>query len=325
MHTHSKTDSRHRPVHKLGLLLLCSLLFTGLNACQEDPVINSGQDFTQPTSASSVNPTASSNNSSTPDSSAAPQDSSGDTGVRLTGVVKDKASGLLLSEALIRIDTTSTITDGAGYYQMDHLVSGEAILIVQHPGYVPYTAQINLSSGRSFQDIALEPLTGNNQSSSPSASPTPVILKEDGTVSQPSASASPSPSSSASNSPEPTPSPSSGYDPQLDEVVQTKVVARRQENGLALVFLLQRSNGLPVNWEWGTVKIEYYLANKTVPSEGSTLFLTSGTSILTANGDTFVVDTGDRNVENQIEINFTLTFPNGRQLPQDLTLNLNAS
>lgn len=299
-------------------LLLCLL---SLSACETEPVIFGPQeDLTQSQNANQGSIP------STPTTSAEPSESSRlplspDTDdVRLTGVIKDQSTGLLLSEALIRVDTQAAISDGAGFFQIDNLEAEKVILIVQQPGYIPYTATVELKSGRNFHDIDLVPLAQNaNQNSpSPSASATPIILEEDGSTPAPTA----TPNSGESVTPTPTPSPSGPYDPQIDEIALSNVVMRRKENGLELVFLMQRSNSLPVNWEWGSISVEYFLANTTIFAEDTTYFLTSGKTELRQNGDTFVVDPGNRQVGDEIEIDFTLTFPNGRELKQTETVTL---
>jgi len=297
----------------LSLTTLCLLV----GACQ-DPVLNLQQrDPTQPSRAAPE----------------APADTEAATGQsRLAGVIKDQQTGQLLNNAQIRVDAEAGKSDSAGFYQFLSLPPGEVKLIVQYPGYHPYTQTLTLVPGRQTVDVALLPLSvlplpepmpnpDNPLDGSPSAEPVPIILNPDGSTSTPSpvATASASPSPVPSLSPSPSPSPSPAYDPDLDRVVQADVFIKRQGDGLQLSFVLQRSNGLPVNWSWGQVRVEYYLANLDSQGEVSQ-FLTNGSTVLNDNGDNFVVSNLTQTAGTQVRINFTLTFPNQRQVSQELTI-----
>lgn len=307
------------PALSLGLLLSC-----------QEPVLNlNQQDLSQP------GPSAS--NSPGPVASGEAQ---------LAGIVSDQISGALLNDAQVRVDTTGVRSDAAGFYLFEGLRAGEAKLIVQHPGYRPHTRTLQLSAGRQTVDIALLPVdaplpvtpsdappdslpTAQPGSPAPAPSPTPIILNPDGSTSvpsaAPSASASPLPSATPSASPSASPSANPGnsaYDPELDRTAQAEAIVKSHPNGLQLQFLLSRSNGLPVNWGWGQVRVEYYLANLE-PDNSLGQFLTSGSSVLLSNGDGFVLSNLSQSPNTRIRINFTLTLPDQRKISQEESLTVN--
>lgn len=311
------------------------LLATGfslalMSSCQE-PVLNlNQQDLSQPGATESP--------ANRPDAADAAQ---------LAGIVSDQLSGALLNDAQIRVDTTGVRSDAAGFYLFESLPVGEAKLIVQHPGYRPHTRTLQLSAGRQTVDIALLPVGADMPvpapdspatsipAPQPGASPAPIILNPDGSTSMPSSAptATPpvspiaSPSAAPSASPTATASPSanpdnSPYDPELDRVAQAEAIVKSHPNGLQLQFLLSRSNGLPVNWGWGEVKVEYYLANLE-PDDSLGQFLTSGSSVLLSNGDGFVLSNLSQSPNSRIRINFTLTLPDQRKISQEQSLTVN--
>lgn len=294
------------------LLAALSSLLLLLPACQE-PVIGSGQDLTA---------------SPRPGATAA-SNSPAATGATLGGVVKNRETGALVNGATVRLDTRSTETDQAGFYQFAATPAGQAKLIVLHPNYQPYSETLTLDANRRIVDVQLLPngAATPGPSVTPSATP-PLILLPDGSTSpmptpsaSASASASASPSASASATPRPTATPA--YDPRLDDAEQAEVTVKRRSNGLELLFLLQSANGSPVNWEWGQVKVEYFIADANLNSNGSRDQVTSGRTVINAYGEEFVVGTGGRVVPDEVLVNFVLTLPDEREIEHEMTVEVN--
>lgn len=302
--------------------LLLSLLGC-LMACQE-PVLTQGQqDLT--------------NRPPSPATSAITQPDTGSpTQASLGGLIRERDSGKLVSGATVRLDTRATSSDQAGFYQFLNPGSGEAKLIVIHPDYAPFTETLSLDGKRRIHDVQLS-LTGAPAASptpqlssspgvTPSASPTPLILLPDGSVATPAPTASPSPSASSSSSPQSSGSPSASatpvasaspaWDPRLDEAAQAEVLVKRRSNGLELTFLLAKINGIPVNWEWGQIKVEYYIGKVGAPAADS--LVTSGRSVINAFGDSFVVTTGQAQVPETVRVKFTLTLPDARIIENEM-------
>lgn len=311
--------------------LLFALLL--LHACQE-PVISTGQtDTTQlPSSAGTPQPSSS---------------SAVTTQTRLSGVVKNAATGELLSNTQIRLDTQEVSSDDAGFYQFESDLQGPVKLIVQRPGFQDFSQTLNLSQERQILDILLFPSEASSKptgqppvspspspSTNPSANTEPIILLPDGTTATPSpeptdaASPTPSPSPSASASasaapsPSPSPSASPAFDPKIEEIEHSQIIIQLKENDLlSLSFLFETASGLPVNWDGGTVNVEYFLATSD-SSGGAGEFLTSGKSLVTANGDGFSVSIAGRNLKQFVQAQYTLKLPDGRSLNQNQTVQL---
>ncbi|HEY9839040.1 MAG TPA: carboxypeptidase regulatory-like domain-containing protein [Candidatus Obscuribacterales bacterium] len=279
-----------------------SLIFLLLLAGCQEPVLNdSQQDLTQ--SRSQSRPPQAVPSAVVTDSAA------------LGGIVRDGISGKLISGATVRLDTRATESDQAGFYQFAASQKGEFKLIVLHPDYQPYTETLQLDGTRRIHDVQLTPLGATappaaSSSPGPVASPTPILLLPNGSTASPGASPTASPLATPSVSPTATPVPtaSPAYDPLLDEAVQAEVLIKRHPNGLELVFLLQRSNGQPVNWEWGEVQVQYFLA------DNAGQLLTNGGTVLNAYGESFVVSPSNGQVPDQVQIQYTLTLPDHRQI-----------
>ncbi len=309
--------------------LLSLLICLASTAC--DPVLSTGgSDLSQPTSAS----TASSAKPGSSDIRLNP--------VSLIGVVRARNGQALISNATVRINTHTVQSDSAGFYQLDALPEGDVKLIVMAPGYQAYTRTLSLKVGSQVEDIDLlalgetqtdlepdstetptpKPDSSSEPAPAPSASGT-LILLPDGSASVaptaspspvPSASANPSASPSVSPSPTASPTPEPPYDPILDQAVNSQLLISPQNNDLRLTFSLSQVNGFPVNWSKGTVHVEYFLAN----GDGS--FLTSGRSVITTNGDSFVVSLGAKKADSTIIADYVLTLPNLSQIKKKETL-----
>ncbi|MGV3523657.1 MAG: carboxypeptidase-like regulatory domain-containing protein [Candidatus Sericytochromatia bacterium] len=286
--------------------LLC--LFVLLSACQEDPVLDgTPQDLTQ----NPGNPI-----SASPSPENTPTPNVGNPDVQLAGVVRNSSTGALLANATVRVNDQATRTDSAGFYRLSPTQTGAVKLIVIQEGFQPYTATLELRSGSQIQDIDLQAADQNVATPVPTASEGPIVLLPDGSASV----MPPRPTPSASPTPAPTPVPTAtpAWDPILDEAAQSDVLIRRRgQNQLELVFTLQRVNGLPVNWEWGQVLIDYNLGNPlNANSCDNAEFLTSGRSVINANGEGFVINLGSKEPENPVCINYTLTLPNREEIEQ---------
>ncbi len=306
-------------------LVIISLI-SAITACQE-PVLNPSQsDLGQNSSASPANSANLTNSNQ----------------ASLGGLIRERDTGKFISGASVRLDTRSTSSDQAGFYQFMNPGSGEVKLIVMHPNFATYTETLTLDSQRRIHDVQLSPLgtapsaSPDAQSSpniSPSSSPTPIILLPDGSVSSPSPSASasasaspqasPSPSSTSSSaSATPSPSPSPAWDPKLDDATQAQVLVKRRSNGLELVFLLAQNNGGPVNWEWGQVKVEYFIGKTSGPNTES--LVTSGRTVINAYGEGFVVVTSQAQGLDSVRVKFTLTLPDNRLIENEMLVQVSS-
>ena len=310
-------------------LIFPVVLSLSLASC--DPVLSTaGSDLTQPTSTTAAS-------SATPDNTSIRLNP-----VSLIGVVRARANQALISNATVRINSQSVQSDSAGFFQLDDLPQGEVKLIVIAPGYQAYTKTLTLKAGSQVEDIDLSvmgeilpeptpsPTIPNDGSESPNPSATAspqaspggtLILLPDGSASvaptpTPSPSVTPTPVPTSSASPAASATPEPPYDPILDEAVDAQVLISRQNADLRLTYTLTQVNGLPVNWSKGTVQVEYFLAS----AEGE--FLTSGRSVITANGDGFVVSLGSRTVGDNVIADYVLTLPNLSQIKKKETLTL---
>lgn len=289
------------------------LLTFVLVACQEDPVLNQQQsDLSQnrPAASSSTNP-------DTPAANPAQT---------LSGIVRDQQTGKLIAGASIRLDTLLGSSDQVGFYQFKQPPAGASKLIVVHPDYESFVETITVQGNRQIYDIQMVPkgmgqnplslpsvMASSSPGLEPSASATPIMLLPSGVPTPTSASSSPTPTTVSSPTPTPQATPSSAYDPILDEAAQGEVLVKRHSKGLELVFSLQQANGLPVNWSWGSVGVEYYLADL------SGRILANGKSVILSNGESFVV-TSSESFSEQVQVSITFTLPDARTLSFQSTL-----
>lgn len=293
-------------MHRIRLLLFICLL----TACQEDPVLSGSQtDLTQ-TAASVAPPGAAQSAASSPTAPPAPT-AEPVLQAAISGLVKD-ANGQLLAQTEVRLDNLVTHTDAVGFYQFLNPPVGESKLIVQRSGYQTYTQTLRLDGDRRIVDVQLTAAT---------ASSAPIVLLPDGTASalpstSPAATASPiaatSPTPGATSSADPAPTPSPAYDPQLDEAADSDVLLKRHANGLSLLFMLQKANGQPVNWEWGQITIQFVVTG----SDGTPI--ANGVTVMNSFGDQFVASTSVTSLPNQAAVTYTLTLPDGRSLSGNL-------
>lgn len=287
---------------------LLVLLF--LAACQEDPVLNQQQS-----DLSQNRPTAIS--SSSPDNPAV------NSAQTLSGIVRDQQTGKLIAGASIRLDTLLSSSDQVGFYQFKQPPAGASKLIVVHPDYESFVETITVQGNRQIYDIQMTPkgmgplpsslpsvMASSSPGLEPAASATPIILLPSG-VPTPVSAVSATPT--AVSSPIPQATPSSAYDPILEEAAQGEVLVKRHSKGLELVFSLQQANGLPVNWSWGSVGVEYYLADL------SGRILANGKSVILSNGESFVV-TSSETFSEQVQVSITFTLPDARTLSFQSTL-----
>lgn len=275
-------------------LLLCASLF----ACQE-PVITTGnsQDLSQtaPPSAQPSDP-----------ASTAPTATEKTT---LQGVVQEAGTQRLLPGVTVYLNEVTQVTDAIGFFKFENLSPGPAKLIIAAPNYANVNRNLTLTGGLQTEDVILTPGQNTVPPITPSAEPSTIILLPDGSTATPEPSATPTPAPSASPTPEataePSPSPSpTDTSPGLDEATSADVLVQRKDSALNLVFTLNQQNGLPINWSGETVYIEYYIAT---PDDQ---ILTSGRSLITSNGDGFVVSLGGRETTPRVNVDITLLLPN---------------
>ncbi|MGE3728037.1 MAG: carboxypeptidase regulatory-like domain-containing protein [Candidatus Sericytochromatia bacterium] len=246
----------------------------------------------------------------------------------LSGVVSDAASQRLLPGVTVRLGDKQVQSDQAGYYQFEQIEAGEAKLIVEAPGYLPQAITVEIQARRQVRDLSLQlasgglpPLPTAGPTPAPLTSPTPILLLPGGATPSPAISASviPLPSVSAVATPTPVPTPSPLYDPVLDDAKLSEVFLKRKINGLELNFLLYKSNGLPVDWKWGVVQVEYYLA-QSVSSNGVSApgnLISSGRTIIAQSNEPFLLTLNAEQLTllgEKIYVNYTLTLPDKRQL-----------
>lgn len=271
-----------------------------------------------------------------PVSSVAPRTGTG----FLSGVISDGVTQRLLPGVTVRVGEKRVQTDQAGYYQFEQLEAGEVKLIAEAVGYLSQAITIEIQPRRQVRDLGLQPGSGGSLPPLesppataplptalplPSASVPPIVLLPGGGVATPSpmVSASPLPSPTTSPAPNvtptPSPTPSSLYDPVLDEAKLSELFLKRRSNGLELNFLLYKANGLPVDWQWGVVQVEYYLA-QSVSTNGVTApgnLITSGRSIIAKSNEPFVSTLNAEQMAvlgETIFANYTLTLPDKRKL-----------
>lgn len=288
-----------------SILILCLL-----SACQEDPVLTTGQqDLSQPQPQTTSAPQV----QATPTPMATPV-----LGTSIGGVVRDSVSGQLVSQATVRLDARSTLTDQTGYYLFLEPGKGEGKLIVEREGYQPFTQTVQIGDSKRVVDIQIVP------ANAPTATPqTPVVLQPDGSASvAPSASpaasptpdSTPAPTATPGNGATPSPTASPAYDPALDEVAQSEVLVKNHPNGVELTFSLQKSNGLPVNWEWGQITVQYVISG----TDGKPI--ANGVTVINSFGDKFVTNSAVSPLPNQVKAVYTLTLPDGRKISADTTV-----
>ncbi len=235
----------------------------------------------------------------------------------LQGVIQEAGTQRLLPGVTVRINTTSQVSDEAGFFRFENLAPGEVKLIATAPNYVPINRTLELTAGTQTEDLMLQPVTASSPSPTPEASPTPIILLPDGSTAtpeptpMPTATATPTPS--ATPTPEATPTTEPSASSTLNEATQASVLVQRKNEDLLLTFTLNKSNGAPVQWSGDQVFIEYYIAT---PGDE---ILTSGKSLITSNGDRFVVSLGGRPSTEMVKVDITLLLPNQQVLTiQDL-------
>jgi hypothetical protein len=258
----------------------------------------------------------------------------------LSGVVMNTQKSLLAG-VTVRLGEQKVETDQTGYYQFSQVQPGEVKLIAEAPGYTPVALTVTIGAARQVQDLSLSTVQAGTSPvilpsappssdtvTSPSTSPTPVFLLPDGSSSAaPIASSSPAvqanptpvPATPVAGSPTPAPTASPLYDPNLDEAKLSELFLKRKSNGLELNFLLSKSNGLPVDWSWGVVKVEYYLAqtqtNNGIKSPGS--LITSGRTIIAQSNESFILTLSSEQMSqlgDSLYANYTLTLPDLRTL-----------
>lgn len=284
-----------------SILILCLL-----SACQEDPVLSTGQqDLSQAQPQTSSAPQI----QATPTPTATPA-----IGTSLGGVVRDSVSGQLVSQATVRLDARSTLTDQTGYYLFLEPGQGEGKLIVEREGYQPFTQTVQIGDSKRVVDIQIVPANAP----APTATPqTPVVLQPDGSASvspSPSPSPTPAPTATPGNGATPSPTASPAYDPVLDEVAQSDVLVKNHPNGVELTFTLQKANGVPVNWEWGQIMVQYVISG----TDGQPI--ANGVTVMNSFGDKFVTNSSVSPLPNQVKAVYTLTLPDGRKVSADSTV-----
>lgn len=259
----------------------------------------------------------------------------------LSGVVTDGATQRLLAGVTVRLGDKRVQTDQAGYYELAQLEAGEAKLIVEAPGYAPQAITVEIQSRRQVRDLSLQAGTGivptvplpsstvPNTATTPvpGSSPTPILLLPGGATATPTPAASatatpvPNASASASGNASPTPAPTASplYDPILDDAKASELFLKRKINGVELNFLLSKSNGLPVDWKWGVVQVEYYLA-QSVTTNGVSApgnLISSGRTIIAQSNEPFLLTLNAEQLGQlgeKVYANYTLTLPDKRQL-----------
>lgn len=248
----------------------------------------------------------------------------------LSGVVRDQTQKLLPG-VTVRLNGQQTQTDQVGFFEFSRLEPGEFKLIAEASGYQPVAVTVQLQARRQVQDLSLQALAPPVQPLTPSplVSPAlqPVFLppQEPSPASaspQPQNIATPQPTVTATSSPAvatPSPRPPSLYDPELDEAAVVELFLKRKANGVQLNFLLSKLNGLPVEWDWGVVQVEYYLAQplnqQGVVTPG--VLISSGRSVLTTNNQPFLLfldSTALTLLGDEVYATCTLTLPDKRQL-----------
>lgn len=250
----------------------------------------------------------------------------------LSGVVSDAASQRLLPGVTVRLGAKQVQSDQSGYYQFELIEAGEAKLIVEAPGYPPQAITVEIQPRRQVRDLSLQAGSGAVQPTGipPSAGPTPtplnspapIFLLPGGAIATPTPTPSTTPVATTpvpATTPTPMPTPSPLYDPVLDDAKLSEVFLKRKINGVELNFLLYKSNGLPVDWKWGVVQVEYYLA-QSISTNGVSApgnLISSGRTIIAQSNEPFLLTLNAEQLGqlgDKVYANYTLTLPDKRQL-----------
>ena len=244
----------------------------------------------------------------------------------LSGVVSGPGGQPLLAGIRLRINGQSVLSDSTGFYRFSGLEPGEVKLIAEGSGYQPVALTVRLQSGQQVQDLALVAVRGAEPTAAPSASagsPQPIFLPPSDLPASPVPTAtalpviSPTPVATLAPTPQPTATPL--YDPALDQAAVVNLFLKRKTTGLELNFLFARLNGLPVEWQWGTVQAEYYLAVplKQAGTVSGGELITSGRTGLSGSNQPFVLpldSVQSRLLGETVFATCTLTFPDQRVL-----------
>lgn len=82
-------------------------------------------------------------------------DPGGDTGVTVSGTVRNTHTGDALAGATVIMGTLQATSDAAGGYELTNVPQGTGVIQCQLTGFEPYEASVSLSAGANTHDVAM--------------------------------------------------------------------------------------------------------------------------------------------------------------------------